>query len=48
MKSWTDMTNEELVMNLDLWLQIDGKVITDTQKDFFKEVSWRLLMETQC
>lgn len=41
------MTNEEMVMHLDLWLALDGTVQTETQKIFFEEVIMRLLMTTR-
>lgn len=44
MKAWSKMTNEELVMHLELWLDLDGKVQSSNQVEFFHEVSWRLMM----
>ena len=41
---WTKMTNEELVLHLELWLEVDGQISTSSQKDFFEEVMWRLQM----
>lgn len=46
MRAWTQMTNDELVLHLDLWLEMDGRVEDKSQVDFFREVIFRLqLME---
>ncbi len=42
MKPWTKLTNEEMALNLALWLDLDGKVSDQRQVDFFQEVIWRL------
>lgn len=44
MKPWRGMTNEELVLHLELWLDLDGRVQSSNQVEFFQEVCWRLMM----
>lgn len=50
MRAWTKMTNDELVIHLDLWLAFSDAdvVLNEQQKEFFREVMFRLqLMETR-
>ena len=42
MKPWTKMTNDEMVMHLELWLDLDGRVESKSQIEFFQEVILRL------
>lgn len=42
MKPWSKMSNEELALHLDLWLDLDGRVESKQQVEFFNELVWRL------
>lgn len=45
MKPWTKCTNEELVIHLELWAALEEN-LTQRQKEFFEEVTWRLLLSS--
>lgn len=45
-KPWTKVTNEEMALHLELWLNLDGRVESQSQVDFFDEVCWRLRLTT--
>lgn len=47
MKAWKNVPNDVMALNLELWLDLDAKVQTDAQKDFFDEVIWRLRLMTE-
>lgn len=36
-----EMTNDLLAQHIELWMELE-KNLTDGQKDFFREVLWRL------
>ena len=42
-KPWRKATNEELALNLEVWMEMDGRLTTDWQAEFFEEVVFRLL-----
>lgn len=42
MKPWNKLTNDELALHLELWLNLDGRVSDKNQRDFFDEITWRL------
>jgi hypothetical protein len=44
LKAWAKMTNDELIMHLELWLEFSDAsvVLNDYQKNFFREVIFRL------
>jgi len=44
MRPWEKHTNDDLALNLEVWLDLDGKVSTERQRKFFEEIIWRLLM----
>lgn len=43
-RPWSKVTNDDLAMNLEMWMMMDGRLTTDWQREFFEEVIWRLLM----
>lgn len=43
MNLWSKHTNEELALNLELWLDLDGQVQDERQVKFFQEVIFRLM-----
>lgn len=38
------MTNESLAQGLELWLMIEDERLYEPQKEYFKEIIWRLMM----
>lgn len=41
---WSKVNNETMALHLDLWLDLDGRVQSESQVEFFKELVWRLRM----
>lgn len=40
------MTNEALAQGLELWVLIEEEQLFEAQKDYFKEIVWRLRLMT--